>query len=349
MADLDDLKYIHERDAQDALGIAEKQWQQYAFDFGFTHTFPRPIKNIVVAGMGGSGLAAKAFHSWPGIDVPFEVIQGYEIPGYVDEHTLLVCSSYSGNTEETLSVLSEAIDAKRPPKKRPMVVVVASGGKLLQTAKKRKLPFVQLPPGYQPRMTFGYQLRALVEIVESSPLLAGALKQLDKASEFVKTAVVGWRPDVPVKKNLAKQLALELMGRSPVIYSGPLLYPASYKWKINFNENAKNVAWCNQYPEFNHNEFLGWTSHPPLKPYAVVELHSTFDHPRIQKRFAVTERLLSGKRPAAEVVTVAGKTELEQLLWAVALGDFVSLYLALLNGLNPTPVDLIEKLKTSLG
>lgn len=349
MADFDDLKYIHERDAQDALGIAEKQWQQYTHRFLFKHQFPRPINDIVVAGMGGSGLAAKAFRSWPGVNVPFEVIQGYELPDYVNEHTLLVCSSYSGNTEETLSVLSEALEAKRSPKTVPMVVVVASGGKLLQIAKKRKLPFVQLPGGYQPRMTFGYQLRALVEIIESSPLLGGAVKQLDKASGFIQTAVTDWRPDVPVRKNLAKQLALELMGRSPVIYSGPLLFPAAYKWKINFNENAKNVAWCNQYPEFNHNEFLGWTSHPPLKPYAVVELHSSFDHPRIQKRFAITERLLSGKRPAAEVVTVAGKTALEQLLWAVALGDFVSLYLALLNGLNPTPVDLIEKLKTSLG
>jgi len=114
------------------------------------------------------------------------------------------------------------------------------------------------------------------------------------------------------------------------------------------NENAKNVAWCNQLPEFNHNEFIGWSSHPIDKPYAVVELRSMLEHPRVQKRFEVTNRLLSGKRPAAEVVTVKGDTLIQQLLWAACLGDFVSLYVAFLNGLNPTPVDLVETFKAAL-
>lgn len=114
------------------------------------------------------------------------------------------------------------------------------------------------------------------------------------------------------------------------------------------NENAKNVAWVNQYPEFNHNEFIGWSSHPTQKPYAVVEIRSNLEHERIQKRFVVTERLLSGKRPAPLAVEPQGETVLQQLLWTANLGDFTSLYLALLNGLNPTPVDLVEKLKAEL-
>jgi glucose/mannose-6-phosphate isomerase len=138
------------------------------------------------------------------------------------------------------------------------------------------------------------------------------------------------------------------MGKSVVMYSGPKLFPAANKWKICFNENAKNVAWCNQFPEFNHNEFMGWTSHPTDKPYGVVELRSNLEHPRVQKRFVVTERLLSGKRPAPNVVDVQGETLIQQLLWASTLGDFVSLYVALLNGLNPTPVDLIEAFKAAL-
>ena len=155
-------------------------------------------------------------------------------------------------------------------------------------------------------------------------------------------------PDVPTSKNPAKQLALEVAGTSPVIYAGPKMYPAAYKWKISFNENAKNVAWCNEIPEFSHNEFLGWTSHPVEKPYSVIELRSGFEHARVQKRFEVTEKLLSGKRPAPNIVDAKGDTVLEQLLYCVAFGDFVSLYTALINGLNPTPVDLIEKFKKAL-
>src|SRR5690606_17983945 len=118
--------------------------------------------------------------------------------------------------------------------------------------------------------------------------------------------------------------------------------------KINFNENAKNLAFYNQFPEFNHNEFLGWTSHPVEKPFAPIELTSSLEHERVNKRFEITNRLLSGQMPEAKVIEAKGSTELEQLLWTILLGDFVSLYLALINGLNPTPVDLIEKLKAEL-
>jgi glucose/mannose-6-phosphate isomerase len=168
------------------------------------------------------------------------------------------------------------------------------------------------------------------------------------AVETLKVATAAWRPDVATKDNYAKQLALEVIGKSVVMYGGPLTYPAAYKWKISFNENAKNVAWVNQYSEFNHNEFLGWTSHPLDKPYCVIDLRSSFEHPQIQKRFELSARLLSGRRPAPQTVTAVGETLLDQLLWLVALGDFVSLYTAILNGLNPTPVDLIEKFKREL-
>ena len=114
------------------------------------------------------------------------------------------------------------------------------------------------------------------------------------------------------------------------------------------NENAKNTAWDDQYPEFNHNEFIGWSSHPVEKPFAVVEIRSQLEHPRVQKRFVVTERLLSGKRPSPIVVEPKGDTLLKQLLWGIAMGDFVSVYLALLNNVNPTPVDLVEKFKVAL-
>jgi len=343
---LDDIKYIHDRDAQDALGIAEKQAQQYDYNYDFQATFSEPINEIVIAGMGGSGLAAKALKTWPGHVVPLTVIQDYDLPNHVGINTLLICSSYSGNTEETLSVTNAAINM--PTDARPMMVIVASGGQLLDIAKEQNVPYITLPANYQPRMTFGYQLRALIEILEQTKLLSGAIQDLQTAADWLSTQLEGWLPVVAVKNNYAKQLALELMGKSVVMYAGPKLSPAAYKWKISFNENAKNIAWYNQYPEFNHNEFLGWTSHPTKKPYAIIELRSNLEHSQVQKRFEVSNKLLSGQRPSPEVVTVLGTDILEQLMWAIALGDFVSLYLALLNGLNPTPVDLIEKFKLAL-
>lgn len=340
---LDDLKYIHERDAQDALGIAEKQWQQ--LEHAFTVQIkPENISNIVFAGMGGSALGALISQSWPMYKVPFEICRNYQIPAYVGRDTLFVASSYSGNTEETLSAL-EAAEAKQA-----QIVVIASGGRLRAIAEEKGYPFELLPEAGQPRFAALYGLKALVTILESAGLVEvdKAEKKLKDAAKFLKVHTANWTPIVPAKNNLAKQVALECMGKSPVIYAGPRLFPAAYKWKISFNENAKNVAWCNAYPEFNHNEMLGWTSHPTEKPYTVIDLRSSLEHGRVQKRFQVSERLLSGKRPAAHVVEVQGETILEQLIWATALGDFVSLYTALLNGLNPTPVDLIEKFKKSL-
>lgn len=347
---LDDLKMIHQRDAQDALGIAEKQSQQFLHNFNFQWQPPTTINEVLVAGMGGSGLAAKAFKVVEDLHVPFDVIQGYDLPGRVDANTLLICSSYSGNTEETLSIFDQAVSENEmdSPQQTPMIVVVASGGELLKRAKELGLPYIELPSGYQPRYTFGYQYRALSEIIGATPLKDGHVALLESSAEWLGKEVKNLLPTVSTAQNPAKQLALELVGSSVVIYSGPLLAPVAYKWKISINENAKTVAWQGTLPEFNHNEFLGWTSHPVDKPYKVVDLRSNLENKRVQKRFEVTEKLLSGRRPAPEIVQAQGDTLLKQLLWTIQLGDFVSLYLALLNGLNPTPVELIEKLKTEL-
>lgn len=340
---LDDLKYIHQRDAQDALGIAEKQWQQLGqvYDVSLDNS---EVKNIVFAGMGGSALAALVSTSWPGHTLPFEICRDYSAPAYVGPDTLFIASSYSGNTEETLSSLAEAAQ------KQAQIVVIASGGKLEEIAVANDYPFLKLPQASQPRFGVLYGLKALVTILEKKKLVSAdsAEETLRIAADFLRKQTLAWIPTVPTKDNLAKRLALDCIGKSPVIYAGPKLFPAAYKWKISFNENAKNVAWCNTLPEFNHNEFLGWTSHPVDKPYTVIDLRSNLEHLRVQKRFEVTNRLLSGRRPDAIVVQAEGKDILEQLLWTIALGDFVSLYTALLNGLNPTPVELIEKFKKSL-
>ncbi len=340
---LDDLKYIHEKDADDALGVASKQGQQLQHVYDVTFQASGEIRNVVLSGMGGSALYAVFVGTWPGLLVPFEIVRNYDIPAYVDEHTLFISSSYSGNTEETLAAL-EAAEAKKA-----QIVVVTAGGKLAERAKEAGYPLYLVPGGIQPRMSSFYMVTALVQLFEPLGLVPkGSLDELHKTGEWLGEQFAQWLPTVPTASNPAKQLAQELMGKSVVVYSGFKLAPAANKWKICMNENAKTVAWWNYLPEFNHNEFIGWSSHPVDKPYGVVELRSNLEHPRTQKRFEVTNRLLSGMRPAAEVVDVQGETLLQQLLWASTYGDFVSLYLALLNGVNPTPVDLVEKFKKAL-
>jgi glucose/mannose-6-phosphate isomerase len=341
---LDDLKLIHSRDPQDALGIAEKQGDQLRHTFENFSPVDFSPENIVCAGMGGSAFGALISSSWPGFTVPFEIVRNYDIPRYVSSETLFIASSYSGNTEETITALgqAEAQDAR--------IVVVANGGKLQAIAEEKGYPFIHIPTIGQPRFAVLAGFKAILEIFRTSGVLRATDldNELEKAASFLDESVQAWRPDVPTTKNRAKQIAQEIIGKSVVVYSGPKLYPAAYKWKIDHNENAKHIAWVGQYPEFNHNEFIGWSKQPVDKPYAVIDLRSNLEHERVQKRFEVSERLLSGMRPSPIVVEAEGKSLLQQLVWTIALGDFVSIYVALLNNVNPSPVDLVEQFKKAL-
>ena len=343
---LDDLKYIHDKDTYDALGVVEKQWLQLQQQYSLPE-FGRTFQNVVHAGMGGSALWAIVGTSWPGFTVPFEVSKDYDIPSYVNESTLFIAASVSGNTEETLSALEKA------EAKGAYIVVIASGGKLAEIAKEKGYPFIELPQVRPPRYGMINGLKGLALIAEKAGISAepNAFGTLAHASDFLKQAIENWRADVPTQKNLAKQLANECAGTSVVIYSGPTLAPAAHKWKIGFNENAKNIAWEYTFPEFNHNEFTGWSSHPIEKPYQIFYLLSSFDNDRIKKRFDLSEKLLSGRWPSPYRLQVQGETKLEQLLWAITLGDFVSVYTALLNGTSPIDMgddDIIERFKKEL-
>jgi len=341
---LDDLKFIHQRDKSDALGVAEKQWQQLQYDFSdVSPAGGQNFANVVVGGMGGSALAALFVNHVFDLRVPYEVVRDYQPPSYVGEETLFIASSYSGNTEEALSCLAKAEEAGAK------IVVIAAGGKLAEIAEEKNLPLYSLPSGIQPRMAVFYNLAALTQALVTNGLLdQTVIQNLRDTADWLKSHVAKYAADVTTKDNPAKRLAQECVGLSPVIYSSALLSPVAYKWKINFNENAKNAAWCNQFPEFSHNEFLGWSSHPIEKPYRIINLHSSFDHPQIDKRFSASDKLLSGKWPHPINITAEGETLLEQALWLTMLGDFVSLYTALLNNLDPSPVELIEKLKKEL-
>lgn len=345
---LDDDNVLRHRDPKDALGVAATQFEQATFSVHIEHPEHdgREITRVIVAGMGGSGLGAGVAKAWlkSELTIPFEVVRSYNLPEYVDYNTLVIASSYSGNTEEALSALEEA------RQKNAQVAVVAAAGTLQEVARGNDLAYVALPGDLPPRMTLIYGLRAIAALFAHFSILNyGRFAEIADTSHWLHEESRQWTSDVTTDKNYAKQLALLAVGKTPVFYSGSLMAPVAYKWKISWNENAKNVAFWNELPEFNHNEFIGWTSHPIEKPFAVFDLVSRFEHPRILKRFEVSDRLLSGQRPKATRVELQGDTIIAQMLWGCILADFVSIYVAILNGVDPTPVALIEKLKQELG
>jgi glucose/mannose-6-phosphate isomerase len=347
---LDDLKVIHHRDSQDLLGTVEKQAQQLAEPSLSLSEISKKLqitatdkpKQIVFAGMGGSALAGLFAQAWADPQMPFDIVRDYNVPSYVGSSALCILVSYSGGTEETISFFEQAQE------RGATVVVISHGGKLQQMAEQAGASFIMIPGTAQPRFATFYIVKAVVAILESLDLAQRGVAELESEQSWLADQASHWRPDVPTKDNTAKQMALELVGKSVVVGGGPKMSPAISSWKLAINENAKQVAWTSQYPEMNHNEFIGWTGQPVLKPYAVVELQSDLEHPQVQKRFTVSGRLLSGKRPAPVVVEAVGGTLLQQLLYTIVLGNFVSVYLALANGVDPAAGQIVDKLKKEL-
>ena len=344
---LDDQNLLRQRDPQGALAVAAQQYEQVRFAPTVLHPEHdgREITRVVVTGMGGSALAALLLKSWrkSELNVPLEVVRSYDLPGYVDGRTLVVASSYSGNTEETLSALEQART------RGAQIAIISAGGKLQEAADQYQIAYTQLPGDLQPRMAVIYNLCALVALLAHFDVIAeGVRAEISRTVDWLGEQTRLWTSDVTTDKNYAKQLALLAVGKTPVFYAGSVMAPVAYKWKISWNENAKNVAFWNELPEFNHNEFIGWTSHPVEKPFAIFDLVSQFEHPQILKRFAVSARLLSGQRPKSTVINLEGDSMIAQMLWGSILADFASIYVAILNGVDPTPVPLIEKLKTEL-
>lgn len=342
---LDDLERIAQLDGSDALGLAAETPAQLLKDFMVGElTADQPISSVVYSGMGGSALQADLVQTFPALTVPFVVVKDYNLPDFVGPNTLVIVASYSGNTEEMLEGLEQARQAGA------QIVVLAGGGKLQAEAESHGHRYFQVPKAVQPRMAVFYAYRLLVEVLVGYGLAPkSAISQLEQAAAGLQTAVQSWLPTVPTEDNYAKQLALQLTDKTPIVYAGQKMAPAAYKWKISFNESSKNTAWMGILPEFDHNEFMGWTSHPADKPFAVIDLVSTHEHPRTQKRFEIGDQLLTGMRPNAITVEAVGESAVEHLLYLVLLGDFVSLYLGILNGVDPSPVSLIEELKKQLG
>lgn len=343
---LDNLNQIKQIDTYGALDMAGKEASLLTAALG-VNNIPgeQPqVDRIVIAGMGGSALAGDMARDWLDLPMPVQVVKDYVLPSYVGPSTLVIACSFSGNTEETIAAFEDA-------RGRGAHVAIAAGkGKLIEIAIADRLPYVVMPyDGTTPRMFLPTNLRAFLELFIAYGVVSNdVLEELSAAATNLAEVSRVWGPEVPFKENTAKQLAWHCAGKTPVFYASPRFRSSAYKWKIAINESAKNTAWCNEYSEFNHNEFMGWASHPVEKPFAVFNIRSSFEHPQIAKRFEISDRLLSGLRPAPVEIRLEGETMLEQFLWSNILADYVSAYLGILNGVDPAPVPLIEKLKKEL-
>lgn len=344
---LDDANVIQQRDPSNMLGSVAGLLEQivWAPTIKNSSNDGRTITAIVIAGMGGSALGADMFGvlARKSLKVPLQVVKGYDLPAHTSPSTLVITISHSGNTEETLSCYQQARDAG------VQIGVIAGGGDLQQRAVVDDVAHVIVPTTGQPRLSTVYHLKALLALLELFGCIDNTLaRQITDKHDWLKGHIEQWQPLHPTHQNYAKQLALLAVGKTPVIYSGPLLAPIAYKWKISWNENAKNIAFSNTYPEFNHNEFIGWSSHPVEKPFVIFDLMSSLESDRIAERMELSDRLLSGLRPKANTISMEGDDLVAQYLYGVALADMVTIYVAILNGVKPEPVALVEKLKSSL-
>jgi len=304
------------------------------------------IKNIVLAGMGGSALAANIIKNWlyDSLVVPFEVVRGYNLPDYIGPESLVILSSYSGNTEETLECYQQAIG------QNARIAILSAGGKLTELAKAKNHMLLDLPTDFQPRLAVFAGLKALACLFEDMRLVATTdlRGQLINAADRLEKLKFAMSPDNASEGNTAMQMAEKIAGSVVVVYAGSTLGSAAYKWKININENGKQLAFYNTYPELSHNEFQGWVF-PKDKQLVSIQLESGFDSAQMQKRMKITREILKDHGFEPIVVNAQGETKLDQLLSTILLGDYISAYVGILNGINPTPVELVEKLKKKLG
>jgi glucose/mannose-6-phosphate isomerase len=305
------------------------------------------FKSVVVSGLGGSAIGADVVRALIGKSAGFSltVNRNYGLPAWVSKETLVICSSYSGNTEETLSAFQIAVRKKFP------ILVISSGGKLLNQARRRNLPCLELTGGLPPRAAFGYSFTTLLTALETLGLLPSFEKDFNETLDLLECLSREWGPAAPSKRNQAKQLASFLHGRFPVVYAGQDYFDAvGLRWKCQLNENAKQAALFNVLPEMNHNEILGYSRADNLtKNMAAVLLrHPQGDHPQTIRRFDILARVLRARTAGVREVEPRGKCLLAQMLSSLTLGDFTSVYLAFLRGLDPTPIVLIDEFKRKL-
>jgi glucose/mannose-6-phosphate isomerase len=303
-----------------------------------------PPSSVILAGVGGSaagGDFVRAIFDEAG-SCPFFVNREYKLPAYVDASTLVFAVSYSGNTEETLSAYADAT------RKGATVIAVTTGGTLADLARQNGDSLVTVPGGQPPRTALGYLFVPVLHACANLGLVGA--QDFDGAFSLLDECVRGWSVPTPYDKNRPKQLADQLHGKLSVIYGlGAWQGAVANRWKGQINENAKNMTFANAFPELCHNEILGWVraNDQGVREWIGVMLKDGSESLKMQKRAEVTESLLSEKAVFHHVLA-RGDTLLEKMLSLALFGDFVSLYLAALNAVDPENIDSINVLKKEL-
>jgi glucose/mannose-6-phosphate isomerase len=298
---------------------------------------------MVVAGMGGSAIGGALARAALGDHAsrPIFVTRAYGLPAWTTPDTMVLCASYSGETEETLACYESAglLGAKR--------TVVTTGGRLAEMAREDGVPVIPLPGGFQPRAAVAYMIVAALEVAALCGAGTRLTPEIDVAASHIEQLVAEWGPEAP-EDSLAKEVARGLHGNTPVIAGAGLTNPIAYRWKTQINENAKQPAFWHELPELDHNEITGWEGAGEVGRFAAVFLDDSDAHPRVKERMELTERLIAGNATVSYKLETRGETAIERVISLVLLGDLVSIYLATLRGVDPGPVRLIEELKAAL-
>lgn len=310
-----------------------------------SYKFMKPDK-IVIVGMGGSAIGGNLLKDWlrSTLHMPIEVCRQYTLPAYVDNHTLVLAVSYSGNTEETLSCFVEAIE------KRCMIIAISSDGVLQEFSERVGIPFIKLPKDYPPRSALAYLFFSLVVSLYKLKMLSSLYEEVDEVITILKEIKEIIKPANPIINNPAKKLALSIQKSIPLIAGFGFYESVALRMKTQFNENSKTPAKVELFPELTHNEVAGWTGLLELtKNFSVILIRDEKEPQEIRTRIEATKELVFNKR-AAKVVEIwsKGRGKLAKMFSIMYMGDFTSFYLAILYGFNPTPVAIIEQLKGRL-
>ena len=298
---------------------------------------------LVICGMGGSAIGADLAAAALGDRAtrPISIIRGYALESWTGPDSLVLCASYSGETEETLACF-EAAGAAGAGR-----VALTTGGKLAEAARAESVPVIGVPAGMQPRAAVLYMIVATLECASLCGAAPGVHAEIDTATALLERLVEEWGPDAPDDSE-AKALARRLRGTIPVVHgSGPTAATAR-RWKTQLNENASTAAFWSELPEANHNEICGWNRGRELAPLSAVFLEETDQHPRVHARIELTAAAV--EQAGAQVVRVEarGDSRLERVLSLVLLGDLASVYLAVLDGVDPTPAEPLDRFKAAL-
>ena len=293
------------------------------------------FKNVIICGVGGSALPANILNSIVSSRIPIYIHRDYNLPGLANEDSLIICISYSGNTEETISALQEAIN------KNITSVAIATGGKIEKMCEEHNIALAKIPAGIQPRSATGYLFSALSTILTNCGIIE------DISSDIFHTAEELIKINSTLEKE-GKTLAKKLAKKIPIVYASNNLKAAARIWKIKFNENSKIPAFHNYFPELNHNEMVGFTDKKRVGNFHVLIIRDNKDHPRTIKRMELMSSTLTKKGVKNSFIDTKEGTMMFRLFAVLLLGDWTSYYVAINNKTDPTPVVMVEEFKAMM-